>query len=508
MRDLALFFSTCLVPVFLYGQQIPDLQKLDSTLKKWTSDWKVPGMEVGIVKDGKLVFNGNYGRKDLGKEGAPDANTLYAIASNSKAFTSTIIGMLVDEGKLDWDDKVVDYLPYFELYDPWVSQHTTITDLLSHRVGLGTFSGDIIWYKSDFTSEEIVRRVKYLEPEFGFRDGYGYSNLMFITAGEVIRKVTGKSWAENVQERILNPLDMNRTITSITQLESMGNFALPYGWQEQQNKELAWVNWDAAAATGGLISSVNDLSKWVDFNINNGIINGDTLLSPASRNRLWNMENPYKVDRNSPNYFDRHFNGYAMGWRTNDVYGEFMVSHGGAYDGFLTYISIIPEERLGIIVLTNGLHSPYVSTTYHILDQYFGVDSIDWSEKILGLYGDGGEDPRITEIKKSRVEKTKPSVSQDKYCGTYYSDILGEIYISKEKDQLQLNFQHTRGLAADLYHWHYDVWEIRWKEPQGWFDFGTLRFKMNDRLEITGLEFNVPNDDIFFEELKPYRIKP
>lgn len=186
-----------------------DVNKIDAYLNQMAIDWEVPSMSVGVVKDGKIVFSKSYGVLEVGKNEKPDSNTLYAIASNSKAFTAALIGMLVQEGKLSWDDKVKAYLPYFEVYDPWVTKEITIRDLLSHRVGLGTFSGDVIWYKSNLSAEEIVKGAKYLPKAFDFRDGYGYSNVMYITAGEVIRKVTGKPWHEVVKERILNPLGMN-----------------------------------------------------------------------------------------------------------------------------------------------------------------------------------------------------------------------------------------------------------------------------------------------------------
>ncbi|MDH5603979.1 MAG: beta-lactamase family protein, partial [Cyclobacteriaceae bacterium] len=228
MKKYSLILSVVLLlNLVSWGQSKPvvDLKQLDKYYQKMVEDWDVPGMTIGIVKDGKLVFSGAYGVMEEGKKQKPDENTLYAIASNSKAFTTAILGMLVQEGKLDWNDKVKKYLPYFELYDPWVSNEVTIRDLLSHRVGLGTFSGDVIWYKSDFSAEEIIKRIRYLPKAFDFRAGYGYSNLMYITAGELIKTITGKSWSQNVQERILTPLGMERTTTSIGTLQGIGNYA-------------------------------------------------------------------------------------------------------------------------------------------------------------------------------------------------------------------------------------------------------------------------------------------
>ena len=207
------------------AQTDPDFKKLDAYFEQMVKDWDVPGASIGIVKDGKLVFTGNYGTREMGKNEKPDENTLYAIASNSKAFTSAVIGMLVQEGKLGWNDRVIDYLPYFSLFDdPWISANVTLRDILSHRVGLGTFSGDVIWYKNEGTAEDFIKRAGKVPQAFDFRSGFGYSNLMYITAGEIIRKVTGKTWGENVQERILNPLGMKRTITTAKELDRKGNY--------------------------------------------------------------------------------------------------------------------------------------------------------------------------------------------------------------------------------------------------------------------------------------------
>ena len=256
---LFLFLFLLFEGTLIQAQSKQDLEALDKYYEKMVKDWDVPSASIGIVKDGELIFTGNYGVKEIGKKEKPDKNTLYAIASNSKAFTSALIGMLVQEGKLDWNDKVKKHLPYFAVYDPWVSDHVTIRDILSHRVGLGTFSGDNIWYKSELTAEEIIRRIRYVPKAYDFRAGYGYSNLMFITAGEIIETVTGKSWGDNVKERILEPLGMNRTIASIKDLSSKGNYATPHARKDNKNYIIDWTNWDEVAATGGLISSVEDI---------------------------------------------------------------------------------------------------------------------------------------------------------------------------------------------------------------------------------------------------------
>ncbi|MEZ5105709.1 MAG: serine hydrolase [Draconibacterium sp.] len=508
MKKIFLLFISLISIHFLSYSQNINLNRLDAYFEKAVTDWNIPGMSVGIVKDGKIVFSKSYGVLEVGKPGKPDGNTLYAIASNSKAFTSAIIAMLVQEGKLRWDDKVKNYLPYFELYDRYVSEKMTIEDLLCHNSGLGTFSGDVIWYKSDLNSEEIIKRIKYLPNQFEFRNGYGYSNVMFITAGEVIKKVTGKTWGENVQERILEPIKMDRTIWSLKQLDIKGNYATPHAFENNKNIPIPFVDWEEVGALGGIISSVNDMGEWMIFNMNNGILNNDTLLTPASRNNLWKIHNPFTVDHTKPDDFNTHFRGYGLGWSLSDYRGKLRVSHGGGYDGMISLVTMIPDEKLGVVVLTNGMNAPTTAVTYFALDAFMGVEEKDWSAEMLEQRKNRKSgDTRIEVRIASRVNGTTPSLAIEKYAGTYFSEIYGNIEIKLENKNLRMYFEHTPELSATLEHWHYDVWKINWDKTHAWFSFGTIKFNMTNNLEITGIDFDVPNNDIFFEELKPLKVK-
>ncbi|MBL4709514.1 MAG: serine hydrolase [Flavobacteriales bacterium] len=415
--------------------------------------------------------------------------------------------MLVQEGKLGWNDKVKKHLPYFAVYDPWVSDHVTIRDLLSHRVGLGTFSGDNIWYQSNLSSEEIIRRIQYVPKAYDFRAGYGYSNLMFITAGEIIRKVTGESWGENVQKRILDPLEMDRTIATIRDLDKKGNYATPHARKEDKNYIIPWANWDEVAATGGIISSVEDVSKWMIFNLNHGIIGEDTLLSARTRNIVWTPHNNHFVDHTSKNDFDRHFNAYGLGWGLSDYHGRLKVGHTGGYDGMITAINLIPDENIGVVVLTNGVRSPIMAASYYALDYVLGIEnSKDWSKDLLEKTNEYAEnDTRIADRKAKRVLKTKPSIKEKDMLGDYHSDMYGRISILQKGKQLKLEFEHSPLLSATLTHWHYDVWEIIWDNPQAWFSFGTIKINTDNNLKVKGFDFDIPNDDFYFEDFKPYR---
>ena len=509
MKKIWLWISVLFIAVNINSQDKPaDLEHLDAYFKQVVADWEVPGMTIGIVKDGKLIFSKGYGVKEIGKNEAPDPNTLYAIASNSKAFTTAVIAMLVQEGKLSWNQKVQEILPYFQLYDPAVSSMTAVKDLLCHRVGLGTFSGDVIWYKSNLSGEQLIRKFKHVPQAYDFRAGYGYSNLMFITAGEVIEQVTGKSWSQNVKERILDPLGMSRTIATVNDLDKIGNYATPHGYEDGKNFPIEWANWDNVAATGGLISSINDMAKWMIWNMNHGIMGKDTMLAATSRNIIWSPHNSYVLDHVKGNDFNRHFSGYGLGWGLSDHHGRMRVSHGGGYDGMITAVNLIPDENLGVVVLTNGMRSPTMAVTYYTIDHFLGIKGKDWSKVMLDNRNSRiKNDTRISSRKEKKAAGTQPSIPIIDMTGTYHAPIYGNILVSENEGILSIDFEHSPELRAHLEHWHYDTWKLNWDKDHAWFSFGTVKFETNNNLEVTGLTFDVPNDDIFFEELKPIKIK-
>lgn len=498
-RIRSIFIFLCFAPAAVSAQA--DLKKLDAYYAKALSDWGVPGMSIAIVKDGKVVFSKGYGVKEKGKPDKPDGQTLYAIASNSKAFTSAAIAQLVDAGKLSWDDKVVKYLPYFALYDPWVSQQTTIRDLLCHRVGLRTFSGDILWYRSTLSAEEIIQRVQYLPKAYDFRSGYGYSNVMYLTAGEVIRKVSGKSWTEYIREHFFQPLGMNRSISAVRDLDKKGNYASPHKLVNDIHQPMPWEEWETVAAMGGIISSVEDMSQWMIFNLNHGVWKKDTLLSARSRNVLWTPHNVFTVDHTQKDIATQS-RGYALGWSVSDYHGRYRVGHTGGYSGMLSAVTLIPDEKLGIVVLTNGLKGIFNPLVNYTVDAFLKVPEKDWSAEALKR-SKNLNDTRIEDRKKARISGTKPSLPTDRYAGVYYTPTYGNITVTSAGSNLRLDFEHTPDLSATLEHWHTDVWEIKWDKPEvlAWFSFGTLQFDLDNNGKVKGIEFDVPNDDLWFDEL-------
>ncbi len=479
------------------------LSDLNQYYAKALTDWKVPGMAIAIVKDGQVIFSKGFGVKNVNTGEAVDENSLFAIASNTKAFTSASIAMLIEEGKLSWDDKVTEYLPWFELYSPYVTHEMTIRDLLSHRSGLKTFSGDLIWYGTDHSREEIVRRAKYLKPSFGFRAGYGYQNIMYIAAGLIIEKVSGMSWDDFVQQRIFDPLKMNRSVTSINDLESKGNYTTPHNEYNGELITIEYLNWDNAAPLGGILSSVSDLSKWMILQLNNGISGIDTLFTAQSQNQMWQAHTVQTVSDYSQRMFpSTHFKAYGLGWGLMDYQSRKIVSHGGGYDGMISRTFLVPEENLGVVILTNtntGITSPLM---YKTLDMFLSDDDKDWSQ----VYLDRNKQTNNVDPEEGRVKKTKPSFDLEAYTGTYGGKVYGETEVYLENGKLMLQMKQTKIFKGNLTHWHYDTFELEFKGVTS-LPKGKVQFKLNANGEIEELVIDVPNPDFDFTELDFKKIK-
>lgn len=461
--------------------------------------YDTPGFAVGVIKDGKVVLSTGFGTRTSGKKEAVDGATLFAIASNSKAFISTSLTKLHVEGKLDLDAPVQTYLPYFQLYDPYVSSHTTVRDLLCHRVGLGTFSGDAIWYKSEKSAEDIIRQIKHLPQAYGWRAGYGYTNLMFITAGEVIRSVTGQSWAEYVKSNFFGPLSMDRTQTSVKPLAKMDNVATPHV-THRNNMPLEMAPWEASGAAGGIISSTDDMLKWLQAQLQEGTVGGKEVFPSKVLDQTFKVHNAYGGQLS--------FSSTGLGWFIYEREGKAVVTHGGGYDGMYSRVIMIPELELGIVVLTNSMTGLSSTLGSRIRDLALGIDNSDWLTDAVAREKKGRAtwQEKFAAPRASRVKGTSPTVEKAAMIGTYADPLFGKFeVVTNTTGKLELQFGHSPSLNATLNHWHYDTWKLEWNEPHAWFDFGTVQFVTNNRQEVISLQFDVPNDDIFFEEFKAVR---
>ncbi len=498
------FYLLLCLPVFAQDAAAK-LAEIDRYAEQVMKDWKQPGMAIAVVQDGRTVFAKGYGVQKLGSTEKVDENTLFAIASNSKAFTTAALAILIDEGKIGgWDDKVSKYLPEFHLYNAYVTEDLTIRDIVSHRVGLDTFSGDLLWYETNYTGDEILNRLKYLKPVRGFRAGFGYQNLMFIAAGRIIEKVSGKTWGEFVRERILIPLGMTRTTTTIKELKD--NAAFPHNESGGSLRVLHRGNVDGAAAAAGLNSSVADLSKWIRLQLGRGEFEGKRIFSAKNSWEMWQpaviLPLSEAASRNMPS---RHFNAYGLGWNLFDYQGKKIVTHSGGLDGMLSRTVLIPETNTGFVILTNSEYPVYNIMYQKMLDVFTDAPKRDYNAESLKRAADGkrAESAELQKLEAARAKDTKPSLSLAAYAGTYSSPLYGDVTVAEEGGRLVLRMIPSPNFVADLEHWHYDTFRVKWR-PSVAYDFppGFVTFTIDKNGKPDELKIDQPNNDFWFYELE------
>jgi CubicO group peptidase (beta-lactamase class C family) len=465
--------------------QTAPLQGFEEYAEKAIKDWGVPGMAVAVIKDDKIVFAKGFGVRELEKPGKVDEHTLFAIGSSSKAFTAASIAMLADEGKLKLDDRVTKFLPWFELYDPWVTREVTIRDILTHRVGLER--GDLMWYGSAYDRNEIIRRVRFLEPSSSMRSKFGYQNIMYLTAGQVAAEIYGKSWDDVVKDRIFGPLGMKESSTSIRDLAGSNDVATPHAEIDGKVQKVAWRLIDNIGPAGSINSNVVDMAQWVRLNLGKGKYGDKQLISERS---VKEMQTPQTVIRLEGQmgilYPKAHFLNYGMGWFLSDYRGRKLVEHGGAIDGMRAEVAMIPEENVGVVVLTNlnGTLLPHL-IAYRIFDAYLGAAPEDWSGNVLKQYSALMEAGKAAQKKAEaeRVMGTSPSLALEKYVGTYTNQMYGDAKVTLSNGILTA--EYGPAFKGELEHWNYDTFRATWDSLI--LGKGFVSFALNPKGEVASM---------------------
>lgn len=435
---------------------------LDQWIEAERERWGIPGLAVAVVKDDEVVYARGFGVRKLGEPQPVDENTLFGIASVSKAFTVGAIGLLVDDGLLHWDDPVVQHLPGFKLYDPYVTQHTTIRDLLSHRVGVGRMTGNRLRWLPSRERSELTYRMRYHEPEQPFRDRYVYSNVMYMVAGEVVEAVSGMSWEDFVKTRIFAPLGMERSNTSITEIRDGENAAWPHQEIEGEVVVIPRRNFDAVGPAASINSTVMELLPWMRMQIGEqpGMVDGRRLLSE---------EVVREMHRAQVRLPDAGLSGgvasYAMGWRASMYEGRRMSTHSGATDGMNTNMVLVPEENLGIVVVTNTFNNLMNALTNRIVDEVLGLPDRRWGERFWMSYQAryAAAQAERDSIHAARAEGTAPTLALDAYTGTFEDDLYADAEVRLEHGGLVLQFWSDPDMIADLEHWHHDTFRAVWR---------------------------------------------
>ncbi|MCS6816816.1 MAG: serine hydrolase [Blastocatellia bacterium] len=442
-----------------------DLQDLEAYIVRAMREWEVPGLALAIVKNDAVVLAKGYGVKQLGESAPVTERTIFAIGSASKAFTTAALAMLVEEGKLQWDDPVVKYLPDFQLFDPYVTRELTIRDLVTHRSGLER--ADLLWYGSMYEREEIVRRIRFLKPRWSFRSRFGYQNILYLVAGQVIRAVTGKTWDEVIRERIFQPLGMTASTTSVKALRAATDVATPHARVEDVVRPIPWRDIDNIAPAGSINSNVLEMTEWIRLHLNEGTYRGRRFWSAAMERE---MQTPQTIVRPEPPYSvlfpEARFLTYGLGWFLHDYRGRKIVEHGGNIDGMSALVVLVPEEKFGFVILTNMNGTLLVhALKYRILDVFFGASPRDWSAEFLQRAKALQEQQQaaVKRIEEARVTGTQPALPRAQYIGTYENDVYGQVSVEEEAGKLVLRFGPTR--VGDLEHWHYETFRVRWRDP-------------------------------------------
>ena len=481
-----------------------NLENLDNYFENARQEWKIPGMAIAIVKDNRVILAKGYGVKDIRHNDPVNENTLFGIASPTKAFTAAAIMKLVEQEKLSLDDRVVDYLPYFELYDPYVTNEMTIRDLLCHRSGLETFSGDLLWFASKYTRKEILERTKFLKPSSGFRSKYGYSNIMFLAAGEIVAEVSGVSWDEFIKSNFFEPLEMNLSNTSLNDLNQNLNVATPHLKVDNELIPLKFVNCDNMSPALGINSSVVEMSNWIITQLNKGKFEDKEIFSEQSSKQMWT---PQTLLKTSSLDSTMHFHAYGFGWYLFDYHGRLIVNHSGGLDGMISHIALIPEENLGLMILTNSISYLPNALMYKTIDYFLQIGERDWSKEFLGYKTNYNEhiEKQEEEEEKSRIKKSNPSLALTEYTGIFGGKLYGNATVSIVEDQLEIDFLPTPIFSSILKHWQLDTFELIFKEYPS-LPHGKVQFILDSTDNVIEFKVDVPNPDLDFTELEFMKI--
>lgn len=467
IKVLLLSFSIVFVQS-ITAQQNLNNKKLDAMIVQGMTDWKVPGLAAIVVKDGKVVFQKTYGVKNLETKEAVDEHTLFNMASTTKAIVAIAMGMLVDDGKINWNDKVVDHLPYFKLSDAYITADARVKDLFTHNLGIG--NADALWTLDSVSTYETIRKFQNAKKAYPLRGGFIYQNIMYAVAGEVIASVSGMPWNEFVQERIFNPLEMSRTQALAQDIFKVGNYVTPYSDDPEEGLvEVDYGFSDQIGPAGMICSTAHDISNYLTFLVNDGVYKLDTLVKPKTFKYLFE---PHSFLGSSGIYPTNaltkpNWNTYGLGWFQQDYKGHKLDFHTGSLFGLVAIAGVMHDKNMAVYVFANLDHAELRhAILYKAIDLYaFEDDSRDWHGEVMKLYNEFKKEHSDNQKKKTeeRVKNSKPSLPLESYVGSYSNDMLGSAKVVLVNNALQINFNEF--ISYDAEHWHYDTFKTN-KDPR------------------------------------------
>jgi CubicO group peptidase (beta-lactamase class C family) len=451
---------------------LPRLQGFDAFVNGVMAEWKVPGLAIAVIQDGRVIYASGFGFRDLEKKLPVTPRTIFGIGSCSKAFTATTMGILVDEGRLDWDKPVREYLPEFMLSDEVASERITPRDLMTHRTGLPRH--DHVWIRSPFTREEMIERLRFLGFSQDIRETYQYNNLMVMTAGFLVGKIAGTTWEEFARTRILFPLGMNETNFSTDDSQEADDFSRSYTLVKGKVEEFPFYNADALGPAGSINSTAFDMAAWLLMNLNNGKYGEKLDRQVISERRLAQIHAPQVVVPDELKYPEIYYPTYGLGWRMNAYRGRPLISHGGAIMGFSASVAFLPVDQIGVVILNNLEDSPVNGTlSYYVFDRLLGLEPVNWAQRVRDeqARSRAEAEKRAKERDADRQQGTTPSHGLAAYAGVYEHPAYGTIVIVLEGGKLKADY-HQR--VFDFEHFHFDVFKMRndWMDAEYKVTFG------------------------------------
>jgi CubicO group peptidase (beta-lactamase class C family) len=467
------------------------LAGMDAWIEQEMQRWSIPGLAIAVVKDDSVVWARGFGVRRLGDPAPVDEHTLFGVASTTKAMTATALGMLVDEGRLRWDDAVVAHMPGFHLSDPWVTRHVTVRDLLTHQVGVGRVAGNRLRFLSGRGRDEVIYRMRFHEFEVPFRAGYVYSNAMYAVAGDVIPAITGRSWEQFVRERIFAPLGMQRSSTSVADIGAGENAAWPHQEIDGVVQPIPRRDWHEVAPSAAVNTSAGEMAQWLRLQLGEpGVYRGTRLVSHATMREIFRPQ----VALGGSVLDDAPAAAYGLGWTLQQYEGRWLAQHGGASDGMNTQLALMPAENLGVVIMTNTFNTLMNAIANRVVDAYLGLGDRGWGDRFRAGYEAqyAVAQARRDSIHAARVTGTRPAHPLAAYAGTYVDSLYLDAVVRVEGDRLVLTFWGDPEMTADLEHWHHETFRAVWRnramrEEFLWFEAGadgrpaTLHFQWSLR---------------------------
>jgi CubicO group peptidase (beta-lactamase class C family) len=474
--------------------------EFDAYVERAIRELNTPGIAVVVVKDGRTVFAKGFGVRKLGSPERVDTNTVFQVASNTKATTAAILAMLVDEGKLKWDDRVVDRLPWFAMSDPYVTREMRVQDLLTHVSGFSLGMGDLLWFYSDFTRREIAERVRYLPIANSFRSNYAYDNVLYTVATMLIEEVEHKSWDDVVRDRITRPLGMTSASTTVRGWDPRGNWAWPHGMVDGRLQIVDQDTVDNIAGGGALNASVIDMAKWVRVQLDSGRVDATRRLWTQDQARLmWLGRISQSNGRGVTPDVTAGFAEYALGWGTYDWMGNKVVTHTGGLSGQITRVFLMPSRKLGFVILTNAESPAMGALTNTLRDWFTGRPEVDYVGRAAAPGADFDYAKFDRGLDSARVKNSTPSLPLVGYAATWVDPWYGEITTAMEGGKLVVRFSRNPGFIGDLTHWHNNVFRVRFRMrqvPDAWIWFTLDR---EGKAAEARMEAVYPNTDFSFD---------